>query len=230
MIDWIRLALDTQFHLAWNQFLALVPLGLSLWLFYRGPHRRWIWWPGFLVFVAFLPNAAYTLTDVIHFVEEVRDSNPLLPEWSVVYIIIPKYLLFMFLGFQCHTISLVRLGRYMAWHGLRPWILPVELLLNFLCAVGMYWGRYLRFNSWDIVTRPQHIADHLVRSVTDEFSSRHILIYFAVITVAYYVLKVIDLAVWDYWRHRRQLPDLVHAGEELSLTPLQHSIEHNSLR
>ena len=35
MVDWIRLALDTQFHLAWNLFLALVPLALSLWLFHR---------------------------------------------------------------------------------------------------------------------------------------------------------------------------------------------------
>jgi hypothetical protein len=93
----------------------------------------------------------------------------------------------------------------------------------------MYWGRYLRFNSWDIVTRPQHIADQVLNSLTDEFSSRHIVIYFAVITVTYYVLKLIDLAVWDYWFHRR-LPDLDRAGEELSLTPLQHSTEHASLQ
>jgi len=228
MVDWIRLALDTQFHLAWNLFLALVPLALSLWLFQRSAHRCWLWWPGFLLFVAFLPNAAYTLTDVIHFVDEVRDNNPLLPEWSVVYIVIPKYLLFMFLGFQCHAISLIRLGRFLTWHGLRMWIVPAELLLNFLCAIGMYWGRYLRLNSWEIVTEPQRIANRVLSSLTDEFSARRIVVYFAAISAIYYIVKLIDLAVCEYWWRRPLSPDLVRMGEELSLTPLPHQIEQGS--
>jgi uncharacterized membrane protein len=230
MIELVRLAVDTQFHLAWNLFLALVPLVLSFWLFSQRPHRWWFWWPGFLVFIAFLPNAAYTLTDVIHFIDEVRDNNPLLPEWSVVYIVIPKYVLFMLLGFQCHTISLIRLGRYLAWQGMRSFILPAELLLNFLCAIGVYWGRYLRFNSWDIVTRPQHIADHVVKSLTEEVSGRRIVTYFAVITVAYFCAKFIDLAVWDYWQRRPHAPYLTRSAKGISLTPLHHPIERESAR
>jgi hypothetical protein len=105
------------------------------------------------VFIAFLPNAAYTLSDIIHFVEEVK-SQPTLPVWSVVYVIIPKYAVFMFLGFQSHVVSLILAGNYLRWIGHNRWVLPAELLLNFLCAVGVYWGRYLRFNSWEIVSNP----------------------------------------------------------------------------
>src|SRR4051794_33903290 len=144
MIDWIRAALQPQFHLGWNLFLALVPLILALWLFRRIDRRSWFWWPAFVAFIVFLPNAAYTLTDIIHFVTEVRQSDNF-PTWSVVYVIIPKYAIFMFLGFQSHVLSLILFGRYLRWVAHKSWVFPAEITANFLCAVGMYWGRYLRF-------------------------------------------------------------------------------------
>ena len=108
------------------------------------------------------------------------------------------------------------------------WIVPAELLLNFLCAIGMYWGRYLRLNSWEIVTGPQRIANQVLSSLTDEFSARHIVVYFAAISAIYYIVKLIDLAVCEYWWRRPLSPDLVRMGEELSLTPLPHQIEQGS--
>jgi uncharacterized membrane protein len=230
MIEWINRALHPQFHLAWNLFLAVVPLVLSYGLFRLRAHRWWLWWPGLAAFVAFLPNAAYTLTDVIHFVDEVRDNNPLLPEWSVVYVVIPKYALFMMVGFQCHTISLIRLGRYLAWIGRRIWVFPAELVLNFLCAIGVYWGRYLRFNSWEIVTRPQRIADQVVRSLSSEFSGKHIVIYFVVITAMYFAVKLIDMAVWDYWQRRHHRLYFPPTRDGLSLTPLYKPMDSDPTR
>ena len=111
MIDWIHFAVQPHFHLGWNLFLALVPLVLAFWLFRRTQRRAWLWWPFLLMWIVFLPNAAYTLTDVIHFIEEVRYEDPRLPEWSVAYVVIPKYALFIFLGFQSHVISLILHGR-----------------------------------------------------------------------------------------------------------------------
>ena len=93
-----------------------MPLVLAVWLFRRRERRSWFWWPVFVAFVVFLPNAAYTLTDVIHFVSEVQKSDEL-PVWSVVYIIIPKYAVFMFVGFQSHVISLILVGVYLAMDG-----------------------------------------------------------------------------------------------------------------
>ncbi len=184
-------------------FLALVPLALALWLFRRTERRGLLWWPLLLVFVAFLPNAAYTLTDVIHLIEEIR-AQPLLPIWSVVYIVLPKYALFMFVGFQCHVISLMRLGDYLRWLGHKNWVLPAELLLNFLCAIGVYWGRYLRFNSWDLVTDPQKIAGYIVHEMVSQFSALTILRYFVAISAFYFAVKLINLALWEYWQRRRQ--------------------------
>ncbi len=204
MIDWIRLSLRPHFHVGWNFFLAAFPFSLSLWLFRRTERRSWLWWPVLLVFIVFLPNAAYTLTDIIHFVSEVRASQPELPTWTVVYVVIPKYTLFMFLGFQCHVISLIRVGGYLQWIGQRSWILTAELVLNFLCSVGIYWGRYIRLNSWDIVTKPEKIAQHTLETLFhNQFAHTVIGVYFVMITAMYFVLKAVDLAVWEYWQRRR---------------------------
>jgi uncharacterized membrane protein len=203
MFDWIRLALHPQFHLLWNLSLALVPFILSLWLFRPTEGRGWLWWPLLLVFVAFLPNAAYTATDVIHFIDEVRDNDPLLPEWSVVYVIIPKYAAFMFLGIQCHVISLIRAGNYLRWVAHKGWVFPTEIALNFLCAIGVYWGRVLRLNSWDIVTKPQKIADQVLNDMNGNYGGVRIVWYFCSITALYFVFKLIDLSVWHFWQERR---------------------------
>jgi uncharacterized membrane protein len=202
MLETIRLALHPQFHLLWNVFLALVPLMLALWLFRHTRPKSWLWWPGLLVFVAFLPNAAYTVTDIIHFIDEVRDDTTL-PELAIVYVVIPKYVAFMFVGFQAHVISLIRVGSYLRWIGRQRWVVPTEIFLNLLCSIGVFWGRYLRLNSWEIVTRPQKLAHQVIATLSNEIEIGVIVRYFLVITTLYYVVKLIDLAVWEYWQERR---------------------------
>ncbi len=58
--------------MTWNLFLAFIPLALSVWLFRFRRGSSWLWWLGFLVFYAFLPNAPYLLTDVIHLIDDIR--------------------------------------------------------------------------------------------------------------------------------------------------------------
>lgn len=212
-LDWIRAGLRPHFHIGWNMFLALVPLALSLWLFRRKERRGWLWWPVLGVFVLFLPNAGYTLTDIIHFIEEVR-AQPPLPVWSIVYVVIPKYAIFFFVGFQCHVISLIRMGRYLAWLGHRRWIFIAEIVLNALCSIGIYWGRYLRLNSWDVVGRPQELAQQAIDSLfKDQFALSIIAVYFIVLSTLYYITKVVDIAVWKYIQERRMVGRLVKPGE-----------------
>ena len=76
--------------------------------------------------------------------------------------------------------------------------------MNFLCSIGIYWGRYIRLNSWDILTKPEVIAQHTLETVfNNEFAHTVIGVYFVVITAMYFLLKAVDLAVWEYWhRHR----------------------------
>jgi uncharacterized membrane protein len=141
--------------MGWNLFLALVPLVLARFLFGHRERPRWLLIAGGVVFVAFLPNAPYVLTDVLHLPGELADKN----HWLAAALV-GQYLCLFAAGFAAYVLSLVRLERWLADHGASPRrVLAVDLALHALCAVGIVLGRVFRFNSWDVVTNPGGLLD-----------------------------------------------------------------------
>ncbi|MEB3214513.1 MAG: DUF1361 domain-containing protein, partial [Leptolyngbyaceae bacterium] len=66
-VDWSAPGADRSslLRLGWLIVLAAICLGLSFSIFRRKQSTRsWLWWIGFVIFVAFLPNAPYLLTDI----------------------------------------------------------------------------------------------------------------------------------------------------------------------
>jgi uncharacterized membrane protein len=176
--------------MSWNLFLAFIPLLLSIWLFRTRKATSWLWWLGFLVFYAFLPNAPYMLTDVIHLINDIRVIQSI---WMITLVLIPVYLIVILSAFEAYVLSLINLGHYFHRIGKSKWILSVELITHALNAVGIYLGRFLRFNSWDFVTQP----DSLLTSIDDVFAKKPLLIItltFIVLTVLYWVMKQVSLA------------------------------------
>lgn len=200
---------STDFML-WNTFLALIPLVLSFWLFradkesseenYSQLAHRSSWWIGCTIFVAFLPNAPYVLTDVIHLVEFIREGAAL-P--TIVLVLIPQYLLFMLIGIEAYTLSLINVGDYLARQGYKRWIVPSELTLHMLCAIGIYLGRFPRFNSWDILTHPGRLALYVSQDLLRLEPIAIVLTTFVVIAALYWPLKQITLAMVWYVRSRK---------------------------
>ena len=202
----------------WNTFLALIPLALSLWLFrseraavedprsfsverWNTPlsKRRLSWWLGCALFVAFLPNAPYVLTDVIHLIRFIKNGTSLS---TIVLVLIPQYLIFMLIGIEAYVLSIINLGHYLLKQGHRQWILAAELTLHMLCAVGIYLGRFPRFNSWDIITNPQRLALYITQDLPRPEPMAIILVTFITITALYWPLKQVSLALVWYWRSR----------------------------
>ncbi len=155
--NWFDLALEvlsqSNRRIIWNLFLALIPLIFSLYLFRSAVNRSLIWWVGLVVFIAFLPNAPYILTDTIHLPELIARNYPLS---IVVLVLIPQYILFVLAGFHAYVIALMRLDNYLQHLQQTNYqIIVVNAIIHSLCTVGIYLGRFERFNSWDLVTRPQ---------------------------------------------------------------------------
>jgi uncharacterized membrane protein len=146
--------------MGWNSLLALVPFVLSRALFGRRTRPRWVLVTGGAVFVAFLPNAPYVLTDALHLPRELAATNG--NHWLAAALL-GQYLCLFAVGFAAYVLSLVRLERWLADRGVsRRAVLGVDLSLHALCAVGIVLGRVFRFNSWDLVTNPGGLLD-LVR-------------------------------------------------------------------
>jgi uncharacterized membrane protein len=184
--------MDSSHWMSWNLLLAIVPLGLSLLLF-QGDHSRSLaWWLGVVGFVIFLPNAPYVLTDVIHLVAEIQRNQSLLIN---TLIIIPKYFVFMLIGIQAYVLSLLRLGQWLTRRQLSHRIGFIEFLLHGLSAIGVYLGRFERFNSWDLLTRPLEVVSSTIAHLSDPSAQRFILLMFGVTSGSYWVLKQITLAL-----------------------------------
>ena len=74
------------------------------------------------------------------------------------------------------------------------WILPVELITHALSAIGIYWGRFLRFNSWDFITQPDAIITKGVEEILGKQPLIIIAITFIILWGLYWFMKRITLA------------------------------------
>ena len=152
-------------------------------------HQRSIfWWLGLFFFLAILPNAPYILTDIIHFYEAVRTLNSV---WTITLAIVPLYIAFIGLGWFSYVFSLININRYLHKYQLDRYTNVIEFTLHFLCAIGIYIGRFIRFNSWSLVTNPKHFLTILPGELIGKFPVVVILLTFVIITILYAVCKPI---------------------------------------
>ena len=178
--------------MTWNLFLAFIPLALSVWLFRRNKRSRsWVWWSGFAVFYAFLPNAPYLLTDVIHLIDDIRTIQSV---WIITLVIIPVYLVVILAGFEAYVISVINMGHYLHRIGKSQYILGMELITHALSAVGVYWGRFLRFNSWDFVTQPDAVITQGIEEILGKQPLVILAISFVILTALHWFMKQVTLS------------------------------------
>ncbi|MES1213212.1 MAG: DUF1361 domain-containing protein [Singulisphaera sp.] len=180
--------------MGWNLFLAFIPLVFAGFLFRAGRRPGILWWLALVVFLLFLPNAAYVLTDVIQLVRRVR-QQPYLPVWTIALVLVPQYTAFMIAGFEAHVLSLSRLGAFLKSLGRDRWIVPAELALNFAVAVGLYLGRYRRFNSWDLVRDPLRLGTQAAEDFSTSPPWQVVIVAFGVVVTLYYLFKFLNFAV-----------------------------------
>jgi uncharacterized membrane protein len=140
-----------------NLVLAAVPVLLAFWLFRTPSARGPKWWIGIGVFVAFLPNAPYVLTDVVHLRGNVAQATSTVHAAAIVV----QFVALMSLGLVLYATALALLRRYLALDGHAGWRWPLEIALHALCSVGIFLGRFMRLNSWDLVVRPSEVLQYV---------------------------------------------------------------------
>jgi len=133
--------------LPWNLFLAFVPYAIVKWLM-RNP--RWIesrykFSFVFLIWLLFIPNSFYILTDLYH-LELSKDS----PRWFDLILIFS----FAWNGMLLGILSVMKMETVFSIFLKKKNILFFLYPVMWLIAFGIYIGRYLRFNSWDVLTNP----------------------------------------------------------------------------
>jgi uncharacterized membrane protein len=137
--------------LIWNIFLAVLPICFSLFLLnVKG-------WLGkvilFTISIAFLPNSIYLVTDLQHLKE--RLPIPL-------YLDLIILLLAAWIGILSAVLSLKNIEQFLAKQLSSKYVMPSIWLIMLSCGFGVYLGRFLRWNSWDIISNPSLLCHDIV--------------------------------------------------------------------
>ncbi len=151
-----------------------------------------LWWVLFLIYAAFLPNAPYLLTDIIHLIQAIRAGFSV---WVITLVFIPLHSFAILSGWEAHVVSLINQSDYLRRQGATKFVSYAELMTHALCAIGVYLGRFRRFNSWDFVTQPDVL---LVRTVDDLTAKRPLIVIgitFVIITVLYWLMREVTLGI-----------------------------------
>lgn len=168
MSDYIQISLNlfsqSIDRIIWNLFLAFIPLIISYYIFESTAVRNVVWWVLLIIFIAFLPNSPYILTDAIHIIELSQKDYPL---WAIILILIPQYTLFIGAGFAAYARSLINLDNYLINIVNKQYVIFTNAIAHLLCVVGIYLGRFERFNSWDLITQPRTVIITTVADLLD---------------------------------------------------------------
>ncbi len=172
--------------LLWNLFLAWLPLFFAWFSRRIAAKSRALALLGAAAWLAFLPNAPYLITDLIH-LHPVGD----IPYFYDVVMFFSLALTGLALGFASlawmEGAVRVRLGVWPA----RIFAAGVIALASF----GVYVGRFLRWNSWDILTHPGPLFLEIARIFHHPVAYRviwaHALMLTVTLLVAYGLLVML---------------------------------------
>jgi uncharacterized membrane protein len=175
-------------YILWNIFLAFIPFIISsLLLSYTkiDKFKKTIFIIGIFFWLLFIPNAPYIITDFIH-----------LGEIRAVPIIFDTFLLFssaslgLIIGFHSffHIEQIIKVK-----HSPRVTSIIMGLII-LLISFGIYLGRFLRFNSWDIFINHTSLIKNIWKIFTISSSRVEVFLY----TLLFFFFLVLFYKSWKY--------------------------------
>jgi uncharacterized membrane protein len=152
--------------LVWNLFLAWAPYVWSLAAATSWRRNPAAWWrlivPGAL-WLLFFPNAAYLVTDFVHL--RPRESIPLWFDIGMLAV-------FAWSGCFLAVASLRTMQTLVASYlgGVVGWLFVMMVIgLN---GLGIYLGRFLRWNSWDLFLDPHGVLSDVIAIIAHPLENR----------------------------------------------------------
>jgi uncharacterized membrane protein len=185
---------DRYWFLTWNLILAWLPVLFVWWLALRLRNSPWLSWQNIvltLLWLGFLPNSFYLVSDLIHL-------HPT-GEVSLLYDVV-MFCSYIFNAYVAGFMSLFVVHRQLlkriAYQEAQVFIVVVLLL----CSFAIYLGRSLRWNSWDVLINPAgllfDVSDRLVNPGSHPQALVTTATCFVLLTSRYFVL-------WEFARALR---------------------------
>ncbi len=167
--------------LVWNLFLAWIPFAISIVLFEKSNVKKWVQYLLFGMWLLFFPNAPYIITDFFH----LQQRSPV-PYWYDLLTMFWAAWNGLLMGF----ISLLYIEHFLRT---KFSVKVVEKMVYFciiLCSFGVYAGRYLRWNSWDVIANPGDILSdvkYIALNPEDNLRTWGVTFFFSLLMITSYL-------------------------------------------
>jgi|ERR1043165_2022434 uncharacterized membrane protein len=162
LLELIRLAASSShsfIFLPGNLILAWIPMLFALLM--QRQQRPVLLLTCFGVWLAFFPNAPYIITDLLH----LKPRNGI-PFWYDTVLLYSFALTGLLVGMFSALIVYNRLKELMP-----QWVARFSLIgIMLISGYGIYLGRFLRWNSWDLVTQPDEIFIDTLQRLAHPFT------------------------------------------------------------
>jgi len=171
--------------LVWNLFLAWIPFTLAYLAYTLSWKKQLLYFVipiAAALWLIFFPNAPYILTDLQHLAKESNNT----PLWYDVILLVWFSWTGLLLGlvslYLIHNIIQRTFGRLLGW--------TFVFVVSGLSSFGVYLGRFVRFNSWDLLNDPKEIVITILGLAIDP--SRR-LVAFTILFAVFYLFVYLTL-------------------------------------
>ncbi len=144
----------TFMFLVWNLFLAWIPYWIALLLkpTYSIFKSKIIFAVMLAFWLLFLPNAPYIITDLMHI-----HSQPPVPLWFDVLL----FNTFAWTGMMVGFLSIFEVEQFLKTEMKMKYVDSLIMSILMLTGFGVYMGRFQRWNSWDMFSRPTDVLSEI---------------------------------------------------------------------
>jgi uncharacterized membrane protein len=185
VIIWGKISL---IYILWNILLAFVPFFISFILLSLSKEKKLskiIFIIGFILWMLFIPNAPYIVTDFIH-LGEIR-SVPMIYD---VFLIFSSASVGLMLGFHSffHIEQIIK-TKY------SPRVTSLIMgLIMIIISFGIYLGRFMRFNSWDVFVNHTSLIKNVWKIFSQSTANTEVFLY----TGLFFFFLYLSYKAWIY--------------------------------
>ena len=161
----IRIKMTGSFFflfLVWNLFLAFIPYACSVLLVSKKQWMQssWKWIPIAMIWLLFLPNTPYLISDLQHLQHSTPDGIWYDILMLTAFVWYALFIMYLTVSDMQKLLDLKVKSRYVSYVTIGTFI---------LCGFGIYLGRFLRWNSWDIIQNPLGLTNDIWYQIRHPF-------------------------------------------------------------
>jgi uncharacterized membrane protein len=131
-----------------------------------------------IFWLLFIPNSPYIITDLIH-IGEIRKVPVLFDSFLIFATAIVGLFLGMYSMYDMERIIKIKFKRNIN--------IIMITVFSFVIGFGVYLGRFLRFNSWDIFANPVSIFNGVIEIFSNKVETIEALLYTVLFSVFIFI-------------------------------------------